>query len=236
MSRSNPAPAPIAQRYMAWAGGKGELQYYDKESQENITVELPFRFLVLDELTTITGWSDQDQSGIWSNEVRTTKDELIVRTKAGEIARGPYTDIKDRLKALGAKYARSVYIAYQQPVDDSFEWVIGNIKMAGSALSAWFDFDYVRKSPNYAMAVRLTGSTEDKKGATKFFVPTFELIESEKSELDAAFELDVELQKYLANYFDRKPETDHEPAKTDSEDVVIEDIDDKPIDLSEIPF
>ena len=228
MSRSNPSPTTPVRKYFAWAGATGALQHYDREAGKRITVKLPFRFMVLDELTTIGGFSDANNSGIWSNEVRSVKDPLIVRTSAGTLATGNYQTLKDQLKAQGGKYARSVYIAYQEADGDGAEWVIGNIKLVGAALGSWFDF-HKRANINEG-GVSLTGSTEDKKGSNTFHVPTFEGVEVSAIENETAIELDKELQAYLKTYFDKKTDDSMVVEHTDDEDY------DKPIDLSEIPF
>lgn len=230
MSRSNPTPSAPVHKYMTWAGGSGELQWYDKEAQKRVKVPLPFRFLYLDQLVTITGFSDSDKSGIWSNEVRSIKDQLVVKTSSGTIATGSYESLKDHLKAQGGKYACSVYIAYQEASGEDAEWVIGNIKFSGAGLGAWFDF---RKRHNLEEgAIRITGSATDKKGATTFHIPVIQAAEATSTEDDLAKELDTQVQQYLKTYLAQRKE-----AEVVTEEDITEDLDvDKPIDLSEIPF
>ena len=232
MSRSNPgvSTTPV-NKYFAWAGGSGALQHYDKEAKERVNVPLPFSFMVLDELTSIGGFSDSDKSGIWSNEVRSVKDHLIVKTSAGTINAGTYEQIKDQLKAQGGKYARSLYIAYQEPDGEDGKWVIGNIKLVGSGLGSWFEFR--KANPNvHEIGVRITGTTEEKKGATTYYMPTFEAVEVGEADNAQAIELDRELQKYLKTYFNNRAESD--VVVEEAEDDLLDD--QKPIDLSEIPF
>lgn len=229
MSRSNPSPTSPVTRYFTWSGATGELQYYDKDEGKRITVPLPFTFMVLDELTTIGGFSEPNNSGIWSNEVRSVKDPLIVRTSAGTLATGTYQDLKDHLKAQGGKYARSVYVAYQLADGEDFQWVIGNLKLVGASLGAWFDFR--KRTDVYSGAVRLTGSVKDKKGTNTFHVPTFEAVDVAEADADVAIDHDKQLQAYLDSYFTKKQD----------DAIVVEgnqsnDDSDKPIDLSEIPF
>lgn len=121
MSRSNNTEiSNPANRFFEWSGSEGKIKYYDKEKKENIYIDLPFVFLVLDVLTTIKGYSDEDESGIWANEIRNLKtEELTVRTKHGIKAKGLYEEVKN---VLGAKYSQSVYIAYK----DGGELKIGN--------------------------------------------------------------------------------------------------------------
>lgn len=196
MSLSNPTPTNPAQHFFTWSGSKGELSFYNKEKQQNITVPLPFEFIVLDELSTITGYSDQDQSGFWSNEVRNiTKDELNVRTKKGTKQLGVYKELKGSPALTGAKYAKSIYLAHK---DKSGNYIMGNLKASGVALTAWIELS--AKHNVQGGKVRLTGSTDGSKGATQFKIPTFEYDTFTPDEYEAAVELDKQLQMYLSQY------------------------------------
>lgn len=235
MSRSNPSPTSPVRRYLSWAGSKGYLIHYDKQAEEEIPVEPPFSFLVLDELTTIGGFSKANKSRIWSNEVRSVDDPLIIRTSAGTLLTGSYNQMKDKLKAEGGKYAKSVYIAYQEPSGEGFEWVIGNIKLVGAAMGSWFDFN--KKHDVYRGGVRITGFTNEKEGTNEYMAPVFEIWQPSDADNEAAVDLDRTLQQYLDTYFKQKRD-DAMVAEDKTDEPVIEDIDDddKPIDLSEIPF
>ena len=74
MTRSNETttktPNP-ATKFLEFKNGK--FSYYDKTSEANVEVPLPLRFIVLDELATIKGWDSKTNSGIYSNEVHSTK-------------------------------------------------------------------------------------------------------------------------------------------------------------------
>lgn len=217
MSLSQPSIKNPATRFMQWRGGEeggGRVTYWDKEAEQEVEVALPFSFIVLDELNTITGFSERDQSGFWSNEVRSLQnDQLVVRTKSSIKERGKYADIADKIKAGGAKYAKSVYVAFK---DDSGELAIGNIKIAGAALTAWIEFE--KKFDVSQCAVFITETPKRaKKGKNTYFVPVFEgqnMSETTKSE---AVKLDEELQQYLNSYFQRKPDLD------DSEQEEVDD-------------
>lgn len=255
MSRSNPTPTNPSQHFFSWSGSKGRLEWYDKEKQERIPVKIPFEFMVLDELATITGFNEQDSSSYWSNEVRSVaKEELNVKTSRGTKQVGLYKDLAD-IRGKGAKYAKSIYIAHK---DGSGNYVIGNIKASGAALTAWIELGNKYVVGNGT--VSLVGSTEGKKGATVYKIPTFEYRSSTEEENKLAIDLDKELQLYLSQYlasaqFDRinqdKVEDDanlwpeHEnPEDTDkattktvkADEIDIEDLDDEEINLSDIPF
>ncbi len=67
-----------AVKFFQWGGSEGNVKYYDKEKKENVIIDLPFKFIKLDTLSTVTGFSDSDGSGYWSNEVRSLKMEPFV--------------------------------------------------------------------------------------------------------------------------------------------------------------
>ena len=232
MSLSNPTTSNPSKRFMQWRGGAekivekdakgnkseryegGAVTFYDKESEENINVPLPFSFIVLDELATITGFHEPSNSGFWSNEVRNTvTDELIVRRKDGIVARGLYGKISEKIKAQGAKYAISCYVAYK---DDEGELQIGNLKISGAALSAWLDFK--KRFDITQCAVFITEEPKlEKKGTNYYFSPVFDGQNMSEATKSAAIELDKELQQYLNTYLSRRPEVDDAEIVDDEE-------------------
>jgi len=236
MSRSKPATTTPCKRFFEWSGGTGTLHYYDKEKKDRVEVKLPFTFLILDELATITGFCEQDSSRYWSNEVRSiSKDELVVKTSAGIKQSGLYKNLAD-VRAKGAKYAKSIYISFCEP--STGEWLMGNIKAYGAALTAWIEFSSTCVPMNGK--VTITGSQKAKKGATEYYTPVFEYSSASSDENDVAFELDKELQGYLDNYLsavdadDEKQEIEVPQPARRAEHVF--DADEEPINLDDIPF
>lgn len=207
MSRSNPTPSNPARRFFTWKGSKGALVYWDKENAKEVEVKLPFEFLPLDQLATITGFCEPDESSYWSNEVRSVaREELTVKTARGTKQTGLYKDLAD-VRSKGAKYAKSIYLAYKE----DGEFVIGNLKASGAALTAWIELGNICKPENGK--VILTGSEEAKKGATTYFTPKFEYSSADLDENEIAIDLDKELQVYLSQYlaaahFDRAQQED----------------------------
>lgn len=238
MSRSNPTPQNPAKRFFKWSGSKGELVYYDKEKQEEITVKLPFSFLVLDQLATMTGFSEQDGSQYWSNEVRSTaKEEFAVKTSKGTKQTGLYKDLAD-VRSKGAKYAKSIYIAFKDGKDG---FVIGNLKASGAALTAWIEFS--NKNVVSLGKITVTGSEEAKKGATVYHIPTFEWSNADTDEDEIAKELDKELQVYLSLYlsapqFDRNSQEElaTPEQEADFQSKVAKGFGGEPVDLDDIPY
>lgn len=232
MSLSQERPTNPAKLYLKVKSGN--IVYYDKESQENITVPTPFEFIVLDQLATIKGWSDQDESGFWSNEVRRVgTDVLTVRTSKGMKEQGIWREIKGSASLAGAKYNSSVYIAYKGK--DGLE--VANLALTGAALNAWIEF--TSKNRVNSNKVILASWEDAKKGSVQYKVPVFQAVPLKDDEKAEAVELDRELQEYLKEYFSYTPDDGHDEssAKGTSKDVVIDDFDEnETIDLSDIPF
>lgn len=211
MSRSvntDRTPNP-AKRFLKWDSDSKSFKYWDKELPHatdsskkgaNVLIPLPFQFLVLDTLHTITGFSDADQAGIYSNEIRDIKKQVLsVKIGKTEAIRGLYDDIKG--KVSGANYAQSVYIAFfDKDSEGKKSLVIGNLKLTGASLGPWIDFCKTHKPTEGAIKVVTT--TPGKKGKVTWDAPVFEAI-AVKPETDTkAMELDGILQNYLKEYFD----------------------------------
>ena len=192
MSRSNPKSASPISRYYSWKGSEGALVYWDKAEEKEVIVEAPFKFLVLDNsYSTIAGWSDKDKAYYRSNEVNDLRtQEFVVRTSQGIKETGLYSELQ--VRNAGARYAKSIYIAVEN-ADGELD--IANLKATGAFLSAWIEFS--KATDVDTGQVVITGTEEQKKGATKYFIPTFDQSDI-TDELDQmAIELDVVLQDYL---------------------------------------
>lgn len=221
MSRSNPTETGSSPctRWFEWAGGAdgGSVRYYDKDAGSMVTVGDKFAFLLLDELAAVKGWHDPSDSGIYSNEVRDTRqDVLVVRAfKGGELASGLYAQIRDRIGNLGGHFHASCYIAYK----DGDEYRLGNIGFKGAALMAWMAFKKQAGRKNgrpayYVDAVRINGFDEGTKGRVVFRVPRFALAPVSEDANARALALDKELQSFLSDYLKRARVEQAETTKT----------------------
>ena len=218
MSLSNPnenGQANPSTRWFEWHGEQGAINYYDKEKKENVSVPLPFTFILLDELATVRGWHDASSSGIYSNEVKDTRqDALVVKAfKGGTLAEGLYRDIRERVASVGGAFNAQCYIAFK----DGANLVMGALRFKGAALSAWMEFRKQQRKNVYGKAIRIDGFTEGKKGRITYRMPTFALHEISPETLTLATELDKTLQEFLDGYLSRtKPNlaevTSQEPA------------------------
>lgn len=235
MSRSNPTADPIlnpSKRWFQWDSTTKQFKYYDKELPHptdpkkkgaNVNVSLPFQFMVLDVLTAVSGFSDEEQSSFYSNEVRnylgsTKKEILSVKLKGKEIAHGTWESIKDKVEALGAKFANSIYIGY---FDENRQLQLGNIKLYGAPIGAWIETSSAIAKAGKKIeecAFKVVTTKAGKKGSVTWNEPVFEQIVT-KPETDAkAIEIDKMLQSYLTTYFANtstaEPETVPEPPKS----------------------
>jgi len=156
-------------KYLSWSSNDKCFTFYDKETKENKKLTLPLTLIHLDELSTVKGWHDSSSSGIYSNEVRSTKnEELNVRAfKGGDLAKGIYQDIKLKVQSLGGHYCVSIYAF----VDNE----IVNISLKGSALMTWSDFTKENRKAFLANTIEVNSAAEGKKGAVKYTTPTFTL-------------------------------------------------------------
>lgn len=206
-----------SQKWFSWAGSTGQLFYYDKEKKEKIEVKTPFTFLLLDTFTTIKGYNEDAKQGIYSNEVKDTKKQILT-VKCGKelVAKGLYENIKADVISAGGGYAQSCYIAYKE----NDELVIGNITMTGSSfgggthkpidknmkdveVGGWLAFTKNNAANLYKKAVVLEGKDDRvcTNGAVKFYAPKFKLVDVAPETDAKAIELTQELKAFMAEYF-----------------------------------
>ena len=205
MSFSEPKLENPATKFIDFRDGK--FQYYDKEQEKNIQIELPIYFVVLDELSTISGFCEKHNCGIYSNEVHRITDEILkVKTfKGGEQIIGFYKDISDAVARLGGKFTKSVY--GMLCTKDGNELV--NFKFRGAAFSGWLDKKF---NPN-KYGVHITGTVEATKGKTVYQVPVFKAFNLKDELTEQAIVLDQQLQIYLKDY--KSHQVEKEAVKTE---------------------
>ncbi len=207
MSRSIPDNRAVnpAKRWFQWDSESKSFKFYDKEALHptdstkkgaNIFMPMPFKFLVLDTLHTIGGFSDADKSGVYSNEIRDIKKEVLnVRIKKDIIASGLYETVKGKIS--GGRYAQSVYIGY---FDENKKLQLGNIKIEGASLGAWIEYCKKHKPTEGGIGVKDFLYVEKNK-KVNWNQPVFEPIKVTPETDAAAMALDAELQEYLKAYF-----------------------------------
>ena len=235
-----PASNP-ATKFIEWKSNDKCFSYFDKEIAEslkgsdaevikekaNVQIALPFKFLVLDELSFVKGWSDALTGNIISNEVKfISKETLIAKcyhknvkgeSVTTEIAKGLYKDIKDQVVTAGAKYHKSIYVMLE---DGS----LANIKFKGACVGKWADFTQKTRNRLADEWVVVDKAVEGKKGAVKYTTPGFAFDKSlSESEADLADEAYNVLEAYLKTYLAKAEPID--AIVTSETDEVIEDDD-----------
>jgi len=208
-----------AKKFYKWESEHKKFSYYDKETKTNIPVDLPFRFVTLGRpLFCVKGFNEKLNLGLYSNEVRSVKDEMTVRyfdKNQPIIAKGIWADVKEKADVVGGKYHLSIY-GY-----DLENKEIINIDVKGNGIGEWGEL-FKKCSTRLADEIVITkGFKEGKKGSVKFTYPTFELERAvSDEELDEVIDaLDV-LKKYHTEYFKNKGVVEAEPAL---EEVVSEE-------------
>jgi hypothetical protein len=205
MSFSKPQLTNPSKKFIEWSSDNACFTYFDKdrgEKGEKVLLPLPVFFIVLDELSTISGFCEKHGTNIFANEVRSTaKEPLLVRTfKGGERLQGLYNDIKSEAKELGGKYTKSVYAMLLTGKGQEPELV--NIKLRGAACSAW-----IEKKINTGKAVICVKEvSNEKKGKTEYTVPVFSYAPLTQELTDTATAMDHALQEYLKEYFTQMEE------------------------------
>lgn len=204
-----------ATKFLQWKSNDKCFAYWDKSKEQNVQIELPFKFQFLEHFHTIKGWNDASESGIYSNEIKfTSKEELKVKSfKGGDIAEGLYKDIRSNVRDAGGKYHRSIYV-----IDENGNII--NLQLKGAVVSAYSDFCNENEATKFESNwIEINKAEDKKKGATKYSVPIFEVgKEFTKAEMELAND------KYLevANYFDKyTKDVEVEETETEEEDLAF---------------
>ena len=203
MSRVNPEqidPNPSV-RYYEWDGENGQVRFYDKKAEKNVACNLPFTFVLLNRLASVRGWHEASKSGIISNEVKDTREQVMtVRAfKGGTIAVGLYAAIKDKVTVAGGHYCANLYVGVR--IGDEKTLSVAQLQLKGAGLGAWMDFEKDNRSELYTGGIRITGKDQGKNGKIVFQTPVFELIKIAKETDDEAGKLQEVVAKYLERYF-----------------------------------
>lgn len=211
--------------FLKWKSDEKCFEFWDKQNERNVKIELPFKALFLEHYHTVKGWHGATDKGIFSNEVYALGTEILnVKTfgqPSVEIASGIYKEIKDKVKVAGGSYHRSIYLMLE-------DGAIANLQLKGvsvGGLSPETSLDKIQIDgysefynknkhllDNQFMVVK--SFADGKKGATKFSIPVFEIGENISSEVnDLANESAGILQNYMNEYFGKtkSPKTETAP-------------------------
>jgi len=195
--------------------------FYTKSETEgekgfNTQIEMPFTFLWLTSLTSFSGFNEETQQSVYSNEVLSEKDlkELmprksdesvedytrkiknaqIITAKLGkdEIAKGFYSDIKAVVGEKGGKYCNATYGLL---VKEGGETEIVRLLITGGAVSPWINF--ANQTKLTTMGVSCDGYEDVEKGAISYQAPKFSYVPVSKELLKQA----DEAAEIMNNYF-----------------------------------
>lgn len=209
MSRniSSASKSPV-KKFIEYKGGDGHFEYYDKEKKERIEISLPLTFIVLDDTRmTVTGFNDESNSGIYSNEVGKPSGSLRVKShRGGIIAEGPWDKIKDKVtsKNVGGRYCKVVYaiVKTDNTEDHPSGWEYVAFKFDGAAIGAWFEFSGSADLMDYGVKI-VDEFIDAKKGKTEYKVPVFESVRLSKDSVAVADKMYGPLKEYFQRYDSR---------------------------------
>lgn len=200
-------PNPAKYRF-DWRSKHKKFGFYDpsKEGDDRQSLKkLPFKFLVLDTLHAVAGYNNKLSMGIWSNEVSDLKSEILtVRFQGGgEIARGFYSDIKDKCNLQKGVYCKVAYILLMNGE-------LARLEVKGTAAFAFSDVLNKMGDKKYTHFMECLSFTEHKNGDVDYTVPVFTEGEAIDAKLNEAADVKFdELEAYLksrSNYFEEKGE------------------------------
>ena len=201
MSFSNPKAKNPATKFIEFKGESGNFQYYDKEKEDNVIIPIPIYFVVLDELHTVRGYNKNHKAGVFSNEVRNIKEELLsVRVFNSDIKIvGLWDQIKGEVTRIQGHYSKSVYaglITKGNPME------LVNFQFHGASRAPWFDC----KIDKEQFGITVKEVETDDSGSIKFKRPVFSKLNLRDDIIKEAKELDRKLQEYLKTYLRQKEE------------------------------
>ena len=175
-----------ATSYVAWASNEKSWRFYDKVKKEKTVRDLPVEFIVVKQGSAIKGWDDNAGEGIYSNIItNVSAQEFRVRCGKSLIAQGLYSEIKEKIKGMGAHYEAKLFAVMGDE--------IVMIDLKGAVLGEWATF--LKKNSNNLTSHKIIVKKHDdrKKGAVKYSVPLFEigdaLTPTEKKLADRAYDL-----------------------------------------------
>tara|TARA_R110002124_G_scaffold71463_2_gene191516 strand:+ start:1758 stop:2420 length:663 start_codon:yes stop_codon:yes gene_type:complete len=189
-------------KFLEYKSNDKAFSYYDREAKETVKVELPLKFVFLQNYHSVRGWNDASASGIYSNEVFYIGSEpmTVKAFKGGTIATGLYKDIKAEITNAGGKYHRSIYVMLE-------DGTLANISLKGSSVRQWSDFMEANKQLVDGQFVEVNSANEEKKGSVKYSTPNFTIgAKLSKGDSANADKVAGQLKTYLDEYFSKSIE------------------------------
>lgn len=105
---------------LSWANWKSDkFQAWNRDTQTEEEIKLPESFIIVAEWWSVKGYLG-DKGWVWSNEVYSfAKEPLTIRSNNGEILyEGLWSEIKDKVKAVGLKLTKNVHYVDPDKTDE----------------------------------------------------------------------------------------------------------------------
>ena len=105
---------------LSWANWKSDkFQAWNRDTQTEEEIKLPESFIIVAEWWSVKGFLG-DKWWVWSNEVYSfAKEPLTIRSNNGEILyEGLWSEIKDKVKAVGLKLTKNVHYVDPDKTDE----------------------------------------------------------------------------------------------------------------------
>lgn len=140
----------VAKKTLQWSSQEEKFKWYNKDTKENVFVELPFDFVVLEkDYVSFNGFNDEKQRGFWSNEVKNPTDIVTVKCGNEIVATFKKEDwnpkdksklaYKDKPELKGCAYTQILYIAAK--LEDDTTTQIYRLMLMKSAFSGGVTID-----------------------------------------------------------------------------------------------
>ena len=229
MGRSTKLISNPAQRTYKWKNEKFDRKtktvtreagwyYWDKsvgEEGEEVKLESPIRFIWLETMQSVSGYSKKEESGIYSNEVPGTPDavkeygkqELFVKIGTEVIASGSWKEISEEVKGNGGKYTLAVY-GIMMGENEQFEIV--RFLFAGSSRDPWMKVGDRQKLLTNAIIITNEYKEVEMETGETYQSPTLRLEKLTELEKTTADELYPMVREFFKFQFDEESDNKKE--------------------------
>jgi hypothetical protein len=197
--------------YLEWSGEHGHFTYWDGQDRQIVEA---LDFVLIDSTKCVTGFDSNANSRLYSNNVRSTEDHMVVRVAKTNtvVAEGSYAEIKsDKWK-----YTENLLVLAEI---NGMAGIV-QISLSGAGVQALVTLrEEHSMSEIYNSLVRVTRSEKMKKGRVEYYQPTFTLLPLDDEMKTKADEFDVEFViPYMKSLEDRQREyVDKQAAKETAE-------------------
>jgi hypothetical protein len=214
MSRTNKTldgPIHPCKLWLQWNSDGTIWKAWDKAQSQNQYYEWAgLRFIVLDVLSTLTGFSSKANKGYYSNEVRSVNQKFRLMCGGQLMTEDVWANIKTMFPDV--KFSASVYAMVKG--GEIAEYTMANFKLSGASLGSWIEFVRTVGGNRGLYENIICGVQEiahDKAGKVEYSFPKFAVMGKTLTPEAAAKadEMDISLQAYLDHYFNKGDSDPH---------------------------